>query len=87
MEAPISKWYTPFKRGRFIFYRFNEKYMTGTCTVKIEGKRKAIVTKGGPRELTHEAKCEVYFKLAEGMLPSTKYRADVYSDRIELIWE
>jgi hypothetical protein len=61
--------------------------MTGDCSVMINGK-KATITKDGNTQLVGEAGGRlVYFKLAEGMLPSTKYRADVYSDRIELIWE
>jgi hypothetical protein len=87
MEAPISKWYTPFKRGRFMFYRFSSKFMTGDCSIEII-KGKAIIKSGGVIRLIVEASGRyVYFKLAEGVLPSTKYRADVYSDRIELIWE
>ena len=86
MELPISKHYTPRKRGAYHFYRFPSSWMKGTCKINLK-VNSATITAGGNTELVPEAMGRyVYFRMASGLLPSTKYRADRYSDKIVLTW-
>lgn len=91
MEAPETKYYTPRKDRKHYAYRFNVKLLPpgcdDSCSVEIVG-RKAIIRPGTIKRLVREAAGrEVYFRLHAGILPATKYRADQYSDRLELVWE
>ena len=86
MEVPVSKKYTPHRIRGKVAYRFPSEWMEGSCSVTVNGK-KATVESGGPHVLVPEADGRlVYFSVAPGFLPNTRYRADLYSDRIELVW-
>ena len=86
MELPTSKHYTPRKDGRYYAYRFPAAWMTDNCTVDIN-VNSATITSGGNTRLVIEGFGRyVYFRMADGLLPNTRYRADRYSDKIVLTW-
>ena len=90
MEIPNTKYYTPRKDRGFYAYRFNVKMLPAgvdkTCSLEIVGNV-ATVLPGSTHTLIREAGGRlVYFRVASGILPTGKYRADQYMNRLELVW-